>query len=210
MVSRVSYRPFDEGDFDALAEVLRESWHADAATPEYGLAEAKNDLAYSLAISTFSQVALIDGEPRGIVLSGPAAAREHPGKRWADASEEFFAQMRELDPKAAESYARFVALANTKNNTLLEKSALAGSHEITLLAVSESARGMGIGSVLIDAATSHLASHGYSAAHLFTDTDCTWQFYEHCGFKRAGAYRSAWDERRTLPREMYLYGIELG
>lgn len=209
MVSRVSYRPFDEGDFDALAEVLRESWHADAPTPEFGLAEAKNDLAYSLSISTFSQVALIDNEPRGIVLSGPATARKRPHKRWANKAEEYAAQMQKLDAKAAESYTRFVELSSTKNSALLEKSALAGSHEITLLAVSESARGMGIGSVLIDAVTSHLASHGHRAAHLYTDTDCTWQFYEHRGFKRAGAYRSTWDERRILPKEMYLYGIEL-
>ena len=58
---------------------------------------------------------------------------------------------------------------------------------------------MGIGSVLIDAATTYLTEEGARQAFLYTDTDCTWQFYEHHGFKRAGTYRSTREERRLLP-----------
>ena len=117
--------------------------------------------------------------------------------------------MRELEPEAAAAYWHGVQLTESKNDSLLAKSGYAGSTEITLLAVSSSARGMGIGSVLVDAATTYLTELGADRAFLYTDTDCTWQFYEHHGFKRAGTYRSTRDERRLLPREMYVYGLDL-
>ena len=98
----------------------------------------------------------------------------------------------------------------TKNDNLLKATPYStGANEITLLAVSESARGMGIGSVLIDAATAYLAEGGANRAFLYTDTDCTWQFYENHGFKRASTYRSTREERRLLPRELYVYGLDL-
>ncbi len=68
---------------------------------------------------------------------------------------------------------------------------------------------MGLGGVLIDAATTHLLSNGANKAFLYTDTDCSWSFYEHEGFKRVGTYRSARNEQRLLPKELYVYGITL-
>ena len=43
MVSRVTYRPFEEDDFEAIAAILQEAWHAEVPTPEYGFLEACND-----------------------------------------------------------------------------------------------------------------------------------------------------------------------
>ena len=209
MVSRVTYRPFEEDDFEAIAAILQEAWHAEVPTPEYGFLEACNDLSYSLSISAFSQVALIDDKPCGIVLACPSASRVRAHKRWFIMSKEYFRRMRELEPEAAADYWKGIQLTEAKNDKLLNDSGYAGSTEITLLAVSSSARGMGIGSVLIDAATTYLTEAGASRAFLYTDADCTWQFYESHGFKRAGTYRSTREERRLLPREMYVYGLDL-
>lgn len=210
MVSRVTYRPFDEDDFEDIATILQEAWHTEVPSPEYGYLEACNDLSYSLSISSFSQVALVDGVPRGIVLARPEANHVQQSKRWFTISEGYFRRMRELEPEAAASYWRSVELMGTKNDNLLKATPYStGANEITLLAVSESARGMGIGSVLIDAATAYLAEGGASRAFLYTDTDCTWQFYENHGFKRASTYRSTREERHLLPRELYVYGLDL-
>ena len=154
-------------------------------------------------------MALIDDKPCGIVLACPSATRVRAHKRWFVMSKDYFHRMRELEPEAAANYWKGVQLTESKNDKLLSDSGFAGSTEITLLAVGESARGMGIGSVLIDAATTYLAEEGARRAFLYTDTDCTWQFYEHHGFKRAGTYRSTREERRLLPKEMYVYGLDL-
>ena len=69
MVSRVLYRPFDTEDFDAIALILQQLWHNNSDNDEYNRLEAACDLAYCLSSSTFSQVAVIDGEARGIALA---------------------------------------------------------------------------------------------------------------------------------------------
>lgn len=65
MVSRVLYRPFDTEDFDAIALILQQLWHNNSDNDEYNRLEAACDLAYCLSSSTFSQVAVIDGQARG-------------------------------------------------------------------------------------------------------------------------------------------------
>ncbi len=169
MVSRVTYRPFDEDDFEDIATILQEAWHTEVPSPEYGYLEACNDLSYSLSISSFSQVALVDGVPRGIVLARPEANRVQQSKRWFTISEGYFRRMRELEPEAAAAYWHGVQLTESKNDSLLAKSGYAGSTEITLLVVRSSARGMAIGSVLVDAATTHLTELGANRAFLYTD-----------------------------------------
>ena len=62
MVSRVLYRPFDTEDFDAIALILQQLWHNNSDNDKYNRLEAACDLAYCLSSSTFSQVAVIDGE----------------------------------------------------------------------------------------------------------------------------------------------------
>ena len=209
MVSRVTYRPFVEDDFEELAAIVQAEWHRHLPTPELASLAAKNDLAYMLSIATFSQVALVDGTPRGIILACPDGKRTTVSRRWLKISENCLRRLRELAPEEAAEHWAAIELTNEKNAALLKKSGFSGSTEISLLAVSESARGMGLGGVLIDAATTHLLSNGANKAFLYTDTDCSWSFYEHEGFKRVGTYRSARNEQRLLPKELYVYGINL-
>ena len=82
--------------------------------------------------------------------------------------------------------------------------------EVTLLAVDEEMRGLGVGTVLLDAAVSHLSARGATTAHLYTDATCSYQFYEGRGFKRAATHRANREERRRdMPRETYLYELDL-
>ena len=77
MVSRVLYRPFDTEDFDAIALILQQLWHNNSDNDKYNRLEAACDLAYCLSSSTFSQVAVIDGEARGIALARAGQLRRH-------------------------------------------------------------------------------------------------------------------------------------
>ena len=85
MVSRVLYRPFEETDFDTIAMILQAQWHTGDNQEVYNFLEACDDLAYCLSGSTFSQVALVDDVPRGIVLA--RAGERDPAwvRRWARA-----------------------------------------------------------------------------------------------------------------------------
>lgn len=209
MVSRVIYRPFEEGDFDALAAIMQATWHSETPNDEYNKLEATYDLAHALSISSFSQVVLVDGEPRGVVLARAASDRLPYAAAWDHAKEDILQQMWAIDKRATAGYLAFRKNEERVNGRLLEQSGISGSDQITLLAVSETTRGMGIGSILLDAAASYISSRGAKGAFLYTDTDCSWKFYERRGLKRAAEYRATREERKLLPREMYLYGLDL-
>ena len=83
-------------------------------------------------------------------------------------------------------------------------------NEVTLLAVDRDVHGPGVGTVLLDAAVSHLSSLGATRAHLYTDSNCSWKFYELHGFKRTATHRANREERRhDMPRESFLYELDL-
>ena len=83
-------------------------------------------------------------------------------------------------------------------------------NEVTLLAVDRDVHGLGVGTVLLDAAVSHLSSLGATRAHLYTDSNCSWKFYELHGFKRTATHRANREERRhDMPRESFLYELDL-
>lgn len=209
MVSRVTYRPFEDDDFDAVASILRELWHDDGPTEEYCALEAACDLAHSLSISTFSQVVLADDTPRGVILARVAGTSSPRAAHWARLERSYLTQLWKADAAAAQAYQDTMATMQRIDEQLRDESGMVEASEITLLAVGAGAQGMGIGSVLLDAASAHAAARGSRGIYLYTDTDCTWKFYERHGLKRAAAYRSTWEERRTLPKEMYLYGLDL-
>lgn len=211
MVSRVLYRPFETADFDAIAQILHELWHHRSDNDDYNRLEAACDLAYCLSASTFSQVAVIDGRARGICLAragaGPAGL---DADRWMDTERGLLAQMREMEPDACAAYLSFVRATIRTNNRLLESTPAPHNDEVTLLAVDEEMRGLGVGTVLLDAALSHLSDRGATAAHLYTDATCSYRFYEGHGFKRTATHRANREERRRdMPREMYLYELDL-
>lgn len=210
MVSRVTYRPFDEDDFNTLATILQGLWHTHVPSPGYGFLEGCADLAHYLSISTFSQVVLIDDQPSGIVLARSDNDRHASGnKHWQEAYADYLHQMELADEKAAKSYGCTIDAMDRTNARLLEKSGFSIDNEVTLLAVAPEARGLGLGTVLLDAATTYLASHGANRAFIYTDTDCSWQFYERRGLKRAASHRANREERKYIPKEMYVYGLDL-
>lgn len=211
MVSRVLYRPFDTEDFDAIALILQQLWHNNSDNDEYNRLEAACDLAYCLSSSTFSQVAVIDGEARGISLARAGQTDSASiDERWMDAERALLSQMRELEPHACAEYLSLVRATIRTNNRLLESSPLPHDDEVTLLAVDQDVHGLGVGTVLLDAAISHLSSCGAMSAHLYTDSNCSWKFYELHGFKRTATHRASREERRhNMPRESFLYELDL-
>lgn len=210
MVSRVLYRPFEESDFDAVATILQRDWHTDSENDVYNYLEACADLCYCLSESTFSQIALIDDDVRGIVLARAGAPDTCWADRWKGAERDILAQMSAIEPDQTEAYLACTRTQATTNHHLLEQSGISRDDEICLLAVSSAAQGLGIGTILLDAATSYVSAQGATATYLYTDTDCTYTFYEHHNFKRMAQHRANREELRAgLPVRSFLYSLDL-
>ena len=209
MVSSAGFGPFEDSDFNELAKIIQNTWYTKAETPGFGFLEACYDLARSLSISTFSQVARMDGSPCGIVLA--RGNKPHPRftARWTAATENFAYQLKASDPEAAEIFLSNMEAVDRTNEAMHAGTTLPQVNEITLLIVNPDMQNLGIGSVLLNAASSYLTSHDASVAYVYTDAKCNWRFYEDRGFKRVGTHRSSLSERRTMPRELYLYSMNL-
>lgn len=209
MVTRVIYRPFEEDDFEAVASILQQTWHTLTPDSEYNMLEASYDLARAFSNSSFSQVVVINDRPQGIILAR-ADGDELPYRNmWDSHCPAMLEELHRRNERAARVFASWMENEERVNAQLYKESGLSCKNQITLLAVADSARGMGVGSILLDAAASYLSSRGASDLILYTDTDCTWKFYEKRGLTRAASYRSSREERRYLPKEMYLYGLDL-
>ena len=210
-MARALYRPFEDADFGAIAKILQRAWHSDSDIPNdaYGYLEASMDLAHCLSVSTFSQVAVNDDRILGIVLARAANDRNPRLARWGEAAKTYEQRMEQSEPRAAQAYRDSVARTQAINAMMLEQSGLPATGELVLLAVDSEAHGLGIGSVLFDAVSSYLAACGEAKVYVYTDSDCTWSFYEQHGCKRMARYRSHREERHILPREMYMYGLDL-
>ena len=63
--------------------------------------------------------------------------------------------------------------------------------------------------LLLDAAASYLRSEGGSSAYLFTDTSCSWSFYEERGLARAAAIKTPRHLRKFMCSAYYLYTLDL-
>ena len=105
-MSTVLYRPFEDEDFEPLVEIVRTLWHNDDDVPDaaFGTLEATCDLAHCLSVSTFSQVALIDGAPRGIILARSENDCNQDLSRWATIEAKSACAMDSYDAKAAHTF----------------------------------------------------------------------------------------------------------
>ncbi len=209
MVASALYRPFEEDDFDAVASIVEEAWYQNAPSPEFAQLEAGADLADCLSRATFSQVAITNNTVAGVVLVRAGRSSERWRLRWSERKHALLEQMTAQDPRAVQELFARREHEDAINRSLLAQADLPDEHEIVLLAVSAKAQGYGVGTLLLDAAANCLASRGATGAYLYTDTSCSWKFYEKRKLKRLASYRTPRHERRLLASEYYLYGMDL-
>lgn len=81
--------------------------------------------------------------------------------------------------------------------------------EINFLAADPNAQTRGIGTALLQELEKREAG---KTIYLYTDNNCTWQFYEHRGFKRVGEKQIAleFDDMGEVPLSCYLYSKVCG
>lgn len=204
----VCYRPFEDGDFDAIVSLIQGLWHVEADGGDFSRLEAVDDLAHMMSRADFSQVALVDDAVCGIMLARAGAVDAAWHARWRGVQEGAREKMRALSAERYAGYLAFIEGEASVNRALLAASGLAGGGEVVLLALSPAARGLGIGRSLAEAARAHLTERGALPGYLYTDTGCDWRFYEHLGLTRVAGHVATPEERGVIEPEMYLYRLD--
>lgn len=78
--------------------------------------------------------------------------------------------------------------------------------QVILFVVSKDLRGQGSGRMLMEGFSNEIKKHNISNIFLFTDSTCSYQFYEKSGFIREGTASLSFEEN---PYELYLYSKQL-
>lgn len=184
---RPRFRPYDhDRDFEALIDLVPEDWSYGATSEEVYRQVIALMLAHMLERCTF----LIVAEDRqGAGLLGVALGRlgmptEQEAQPYRELVARLEAQLRET-PEGTESLAQLDA--ELACDDALERAAtphLADDAEYVLFVTSSAARGKGVGASMITRFEDYLQANGARSYWLFTDTGCTYDWYDRHGFKR--------------------------
>lgn len=209
--AELTFRPFDEKDFEPLAELVGRTWLSEFP-PRAQVAAGRIELAHYLAPATWSLVAEREGKIMGAILLVERGRETPDAGAWTSLEERLTAEA-EKDPELAEA-------VRVEMDGVREEAELEGEYAATgapgvdatikLLIVSPDAKGLGIGGRLFSAAVEHLRETGARGYHLLTDDACDVGFYEHKGLVRAMRRRSGayWPGVDSATDEFYVYVYE--
>lgn len=203
----VEYRPIQNEDVEALGTILGDTWHA-YADGRKRVVCGVIDLANFALRNTFAEVAVVDNSPIGVIMARAGIPDKQTQDHWASIKHHACEELNKLGGCASD-LTRFFDAMEKADRGLLAHSDCDPDFELVLFAVSSEARGLGVGSTLMDHAQRYLAAQGASRAFLFTDTDCTWEYYEHRGMRRAAEQSFADDGASILPERMFVYEMNL-
>lgn len=203
----LQYRPFAMEDLSDIAHILAPLWHSDVPK-EVQLLHAVIDFASYAQRATFSEVAVKDGQVIGFVLARAGKAPQETEAKWKQFLEDRIEEAKEQDAQSAAYLIAYDEAEERVNVPLLTNSSTDPNYELVFFAVGDAARGYGVGSKLLSSAQNYLSSEGGKTAFLFTDTTCTWEYYERRGMRRAAEWAKT-DPEDILPEEMFIYEMDL-
>lgn len=193
-------RPIQKGDLDILTQIVRDVWEMDSlcGSEEAGRYLSNEYLIKTLNHSTSAQVAVMDGQIAGLV-----AIRE--GEKLPPFSFEREKAPAGLGQKEIQTMRDHMTEYDRSCQKLLQDSGYEFEGEITLLAVSPSSQGYGIGVKLFEKAKEQF---GHRRFFLYTDTSCHYQFYDHRGMKCLAKKQKENPYRKKAAFLLFLYGSQ--
>ena len=176
------FRPYQSSDHQALAAIIRETWHYDRFLSSKAVGRmARLYLDSCLANQTFTQVAVLNGNPVGIIMANSHHLQRRPLRvrlRWLRSLAAV------LSTVEGRHTLRLFSDIQGIDKALLAQTGKTYDGEIAFFALSASARGKGLGRRLFASAINALRQSGVTSCYLFTDTSCNYGFYEHLGMTR--------------------------
>ena len=178
---KITYRPFEPGDFEPVAELMRAQWSCDMAD-EAGVYSSAIDLCGYLAQTDWSLVAAReDGEVIGAAL---LRLNDNRSTTWEKRRAALASEV-SSDPDLEAEVRRDVDMLEEEARLSEEYGAsgrLGSKAELKLLIVSPRAQGLGVGGRLFAAASEAASKNG--GLYLLTDDACDIGFYDHKGMQR--------------------------
>jgi len=185
-MTAITYRPYQPHDARDVKAIIDEAFsiHRYVKAPRLLDSSLEVYLRERLLASTYARVALKDGRVIGILM-GQTAGQPHLegalGNRlraWGH-----MLKLAVLGLPEWRSLWQYVSFTGVYR-TLRQNTTSPLTDELTLFAVSSAARGLGAGKALYRDYLLHLRRHGRTSFYLYTDSLCSYGFYEKHGMTR--------------------------
>lgn len=182
MQESIILREFQKQDTAVLANIIRKTWGYDKfCSPKTAEKLGHLYLHSCLANQTFTQVAVIDGKPAGIIMGKNIKTHRCPFRLRIN---QFTLTLSLLITKEGREVCRFFKGVNGIDAALLKESAKDYQGEVAFFALDSRCRGKGIGKKLFHTLLDYMQSESLHNFYLYTDTSCNYGFYEHQGMTR--------------------------
>lgn len=186
-MTEIQYRPYLEQDAQDVKALINQAFSTDRKTnaPRAVGAALEVYLRSCLLASSYTQVAVQGGRVVGVIM-GRAAGRDRLPGRLANRAR-LTANMVKSAVLAARQYKSLMTHFRYESAySHLRKATTAPiTDELTVFTVDAATRGHGVGSRLYESYLAYLRAHGRSDFFLYTDSHCTFGFYEKRGMVRA-------------------------
>lgn len=183
MEKKMVLREYQAGDAPFLEDIIRATWSYDRfCSPRTAKRMARIYLSHCLSRQTYTQVAVLDGVPAGIIMGRDkriGAARRFCARCT-------FAELMMLSCREGRTVLKAFSEVDAVDEMLLKKRGKQYDGELVFFAVHENCRGTGIGKALFEKFSAYIKSQKIKDFYLYTDSSCNYGFYEHQGMVRCG------------------------
>lgn len=204
----ITYREIKKSDYEEIKAIINESFglHKYIENPRVLKTALEIYLQSCLAEATFSCVAERDKQVIGIILGN---------------AKNDYSLLKHLKPILLTGWYSLVIAVQTIGakesisdyqnmqkiyHELLVSSGKKFDGVLTLFAVTESSRGLGVGKKLVANLREYLKSTNTNEIYLYTDSSCNVGFYDNQGFKRIGTQNmQITKEHEQVNMDVYLY-----
>lgn len=204
--SNIVLRPLCKKDYHTVEKIIRKTWKYDSLSPNLKDAQhmARLYLRSCLKRADYSCVAVENGNVAGIILAN--SKNQVPRITFRRTLSELLAILLLFTTDTGRRLGRFFRRFDDADADLLRNCGCTFDGEICFFAVDEASRGTGIGKQLFLSATEYLRSQNVKSFYLFTDSSCTYQFYEKRKMKRLGEKILTFQPHTDYKLHMFIYG----
>lgn len=204
----VWFRPYKDEDFDELVQSVAKAWHYEEMTDKKTAVKlARVFLSSCLTNYTYSKVAIYKGKKAGIILVNHY--KKHK-VRLKDRFVQAKAITSLLLSKEGRRVMKTFGSVQDIDKVMISQNGFEYPAEIALFMVNPNFHGLGIGKQLFDFAEEYLKQEKAERYFLYTDTSCSYGFYDHRKLtRRCESYKTLQLKNQTADMGFFIYDNEV-
>ena len=176
-MNAVIYRPYKRQDFKAVSSIINIIWkHESYYSPKTAVRLSEAYLRLCLTEQTFTQVALADGKPIGIIMGNHIRRHRCPLVLRLQAG--WSVLVLSMTAEGRRSW-RFLEEIDRIYAALLSGQPQEYRGELSFFAIHPDYHGQGIGRELFSRFCIYMERENIQHFYVFTDTSCNYGFYEY-------------------------------